>query len=494
MLKKILVVLLAIGIIIVFAACEKGNDGNSGGNTDKPDTGITEVDNGNTETDNTDDEEIDYLSDLSKERYDGYNFRMLIRPQKTSDQYLEEDSTDKVESATYRRNKLVEEMYGITISATESSSSDYETDALNSILAGDDAYDVIFAHARAAFVYASNGAVYNIKDIDTIHLDKPWWSKNIQEACTINGRLYVLDGDISKHRLFYSNCLMFNKRIFDDLGLDYPYDLVRDGDWTFDEFTYLVRKGGKDLDGDGVIGPENDQLGLYCRSYGLPTALIYTGGKKIYDIGDDGKLELTLYSTKTADMFDQFFLLCSNSSAYLQNSSSSFTDGYTLFIEGRAMFVDNNIGDVNGMRDMEDDFGIIPNPKFTDEDDYITVSNGHMHLEVIPITVPDVNRTGAILEALCAIGSRDVIPEYYNVALKRKYSRDDDSEEMLDIIKDSITYDIGYVCGSSFQSVGYDLSNSATHDFSSYYAERESSAIETLNSFNKNYGGFEDIE
>ena len=43
--------------------------------------------------------------------------------------------------------------------------------------------------------------------------------------------------------------MFFNKNLFDELGFDYPYELVKDGEWTFDEFAYLAKKGGKDLVG-----------------------------------------------------------------------------------------------------------------------------------------------------------------------------------------------------------------------------------------------------
>ena len=61
---------------------------------------------------------------------------------------------------------------------------------------------------------------------------------------------------------------------------------------------------------------------------------------------------------------------------------------------------------------------------------------------------------------------------------------------MMDIIKDSIVYDIGYVSGGTFQSVGHSLAVSPSRDFSSYYASRESSAKKAVEEFNKDYGGF----
>ncbi len=215
MLKKIMAALLAACTICVLGAC--GKDDAKTPDT-KPDSTVTEPDNSDNTADNNTETEIDYTSDLSTERYDGYNYRMLVRKGKINDQYLEEDSEDLVESATYKRNKEVEDRYGITITVSESNDSNYETDALNSILAGDDAYDLIFAHSRAAFVYAIQGAAMNFNDISTIHLDKPWWTQDITESCNINGKLYVLDGDISTSGLGATMCLFFNKRIFDELG------------------------------------------------------------------------------------------------------------------------------------------------------------------------------------------------------------------------------------------------------------------------------------
>ena len=49
---------------------------------------------------------IDYEDGLSTERYDGYEFRMLLRKGRLADQYLEEDSEDVVASAVYKRNIL----------------------------------------------------------------------------------------------------------------------------------------------------------------------------------------------------------------------------------------------------------------------------------------------------------------------------------------------------------------------------------------------------
>ena len=153
------------------------------------------------------------------------------------------------------------------------------------------------------------------------------------------------------------------------------------------------------------------------------------------------------------------------------------------------MMANGSLGDAQGLRNMDDDFGIIPYPKFGSDDEYASIINGHAPLAVIPITVSDASRTGAITEALCAYGSKYVIPAFYEVSLKTKYARDEESEEIMVVIKDSIVYDIGSVAGGPLQSVGRDIAIMTTHDFSSFYAARESSAKKSVEEFNKDYGG-----
>jgi len=468
---KILAILLA-AVMLFCVSCKK-DDTASG-----KDTGSGEYEFG------------DYTSDLWVEDYDGYNFRILIRPGKTADQYVEEDSADPIESAVYKRNKLIEEMFNIEITATESSDSNAETDALNPILAGDDAYDAIFSHTGTAFQYTTKGAVLNAHEIDTIHLEKPWWSKDIVENCTLNGNLYVLDGDISMHRLQSAMCLFFNKNIFDELGLEYPYELVEIGEWTFDEFEELVKQGAKDLDGDGIMTPENDRFGLTSGQWNMPINCIYTGGQRIYSKNEEGILELSLNTAKTVDIYDSYFDLLSTDACYLTNNFSTYT-GPDIFSSGRAMFSDGSMGNARWMRNMENDFGILPHPKFDYEDDYASIVNGVAHLLVIPVTVEDKSRTGAIIEALCAIGSRDVVPVFYDQSLKTKFTRDNESEAVLDLIRDHIVYDVGYATGGPLGYIGKELANMASHDFASYYAAAEGAQLARLKEFNEGYAGIQ---
>jgi len=474
--KKFIIGILLCGLVLSAFSCNKQDE---------------EVQSDIVESNPVEEEQLNeeyYTSDLSDERYDGYNYRILVRKGSIGKQYFDEPQDDVINDAIYLRNKAVEERFGVTISCYESEESNTDTSALNGILAGDDAYDLILTHSRSAFAYAVQGAAMNINDISTIHTEKPWWSKDLTDNCNLNGRLYILGGDYSINALSHSMCLFFNKRIFDELGLEYPYELVNDGEWTFDEFSYLARKGGSDLNGDGVMTTGDDRFGFIAQEWYTPISILYAGGERIYAKNDEGIVELALYSNKTVDIFDSFFSLMDNEACHLQLSDEPWTDS---FRNGKAMFIDGGLGSASSYRSMDDDFGVLPYPKFDEEDDYHTTFNAVADLGIIPITVTDAERTGAVTEALCAYGSMYVVPAFYDVNLKTKSARDDESEAMMDIIREGLVYDIAYLAGSVYGDGGKAIYRMANGNFSSWYAASESAAQNAVKQFNRDYAGVE---
>ena len=465
-LKRLAAILLAIlAVVAVFTACSKDEE--------------KEKSEGGTYTD------LSFLDYIGIEDMDGYNFRILSRNGMVDAQYVEEETGDIINDAVYRRNETVKSLFNIDITSIESSSNT-ANDAINTILAGDDQYDVIFPHSRSAFAYAIQSTLVNFNDIKTIDFSKEWWAKDIIDSCNVNGHLYVLDGDISTHRLQYAFAMYFNKRIFDELGLDYPYQLAIDGEWTFDAFSKLVKQGAKDLNGDGLIKVEDDQFGYSTRDWFGPIQVLYSGGQRIYSKNAKGIPTLTINSSKTVEIYSKFFNLANSEDVFLQLDQMRMYDG-NLFTEGRAMFADGDLGGAKSMRSMNDEFGILPWPKFSKDDIYSTVVNGHASLLVMPITVEDYDRSGKIIEALCALGHRDVIPAFYDVSLKTKFARDIESEAMIDIIKESIIYDLGYSAGGAFDSTGFNLARQSNPDFASFYAANESKALSDLKSFLQSY-------
>ncbi|MGN1129152.1 MAG: hypothetical protein ACI4T6_09405, partial [Candidatus Flemingiibacterium sp.] len=90
---------------------------------------------------------------------------------------------------------------------------------------------------------------------------------------------------------------------------------------------------------------------------------------------------------------------------------------------------------------------------------------------------PDIERSGIITEALCAESYKKVMPAYYETALKTKYTRDNESIAMIDLVVNSRVFDLGYFYdgwkGASF--IFERLVHDNNTNFESYWAANESS-------------------
>lgn len=88
------------------------------------------------------------------------------------------------------------------------------------------------------------------------------------------------------------------------------------------------------------------------------------------------------------------------------------------------------------LRKMDDDFGIIPNPKYDEsqETHYPEISSA-APLAAVPLSVSDAERAAVVLSALSCKSWLDVVPVYFEQTVSSKQLRDADSIEMLNLIK-----------------------------------------------------------
>ena len=96
-------------------------------------------------------------------------------------------------------------------------------------------------------------------------------------------------------------------------------------------------------------------------------------------------------------------------------------------------------------RDIENDFGLLPLPKLNEEQDaYYTMINLSTPYIFVPVTVSSLDKVGFILEALASL-SGDITSTYYKVCMSSKYTRDEESYEMIELASENIIYDTGFI-------------------------------------------------
>ena len=113
------------------------------------------------------------------------------------------------------------------------------------------------------------------------------------------------------------------------------------------------------------------------------------------------------------------------------------------FEDNLGLFLVAPVDNVPALRAMETDFGIIPFPKYDEAQEkyYSRVVDGWIYC--VPSYAPNLERTSVIMEALAVESKNITVPAYMDIALRTKYARDDDSQDMLDIIHANRTMDLG---------------------------------------------------
>ncbi|MCR5262994.1 MAG: hypothetical protein K6D94_03900 [Clostridiales bacterium] len=377
--------------------------------------------------------------------FEGREFRILgnestdsLTKSVSNEIYYEEEVGEPLQDAVYTRNHRAEDLLNIRIKATfvDSPASTIQ----NSVMAGDDEYDVAITSLMNLGASARKGHFRNFYAIKTMDLSQPWWDQNLINSFTLFGnKLYFINGDIN-YRDDYSECVnFFNKKLVADFGFDNPYDLVDSGTWTIDAMMAMADAFTRDLDGDGKLKIKDDAIG-YGDNGDLIKHLIYAMGEKITENDEDGIPRVAMMTeshiNKVQKLYDK---VATNPNVYIGDNNSMAT----ALIEGRFLFYNECLGAYAQFRDMEDDFGILPQPKYDEaQERYCAyISNGWNTTYVIPITNTDGDTTGIIMETMSALATDTIRHTLYDVLFNVKYARDEQTARMVDYCVNSKVYD-----------------------------------------------------
>ena len=301
----------------------------------------------------------------------------------------------------------------------------------------------------------------------------------------------MVTGDISLTLWERMRCMMYNKRLAAEYGVPDLYDVVAEGNWTLDELGSVTKNVWTDLDGDGKKS-KDDRFGFMINYSNAADNL-----KEAFEIyvtkkGDDGLPKLTFMNERTQRALEKLnTYFATNDVLFSADIDEYDTLSKKAFREGRAMIVALNLGSANEMRSMDDDFGIIPYPNLDSEQkEYHSTAQDNFSFFVAPIDVKDAEMTSIITEALASESYKNVIPVFYDVALKTKSARDEESSAMIDLIRDTLTFDFGYINSGALDSAGHlwiELLRKSSNDLASEYAKKETSYNEKLSALLEAY-------
>ena len=363
----------------------------------------------------------------------------------TTDLFSEGENAEPLNDAVYHRNRAVEDMLGIQIEVVFHDDTGPEIE--KSIQSDDCPYDAVWNRGCYLYAPASQGYFLDFQTVPHIDLTAPWWDKNIINDYSFYDKTFIMTGDISICEDAYAYFTYFNKKLIADNDMESPYQLVENGEWTLDKMTEMVHSITQDINGDGAL-TDGDCFGVYSEC-ALPNRLFISMGGKYYN-RDSDEYHICVTNERNMDIFTGIFELLQHDSApNIEDwkSSGSFDNVFSyarnLFTQDCFLFVFGEPGVIEEFRDMDSDFGIVPIPKFdAAQDRYYSVVDEYAPLLAIPINAPDINRTGAVLEALAWESRYTLTPVYNETLVKRKHARDEDSIAMLELLADSRVFNI----------------------------------------------------
>ncbi|MCI8387554.1 MAG: hypothetical protein HFE63_03700 [Clostridiales bacterium] len=355
--------------------------------------------------------------------------------------YSEEANGEVVNDAVYNSTRLVTEKYNADIElmfygADSGKAKDF---IRRSVQAGDDEFDIVNGHDGNMFSLTLENAFVDIRSLPYQDFSQPWWPKYSNDEYEINGKQYIFSSFLSYQSLAMSKVIVMNKSIIEDLGLELPYDAVRDGKWTLDMMISMSKQGYRDLNGDNVQD-ENDQYGFlgYQKLYGFQASFV-----NCYTEDSNGVVSLSYDREKMVDVVEKMNkLLNGGDGGYIVGTEPN----REMFINGKGMFYydEMNVLTTELMRSSDIDYGVLPLPKYDeDQENYITPAFDAQF--GIPVTAMNTDKISFMIEALGSAGYNTVIDAYFETALSTKYSRDDDTIEMLHIIRDTLLVDLAYL-------------------------------------------------
>lgn len=418
---------------------------------------------------------------LPDEKYGGYKFKAIAYSDATSPLsyfHCETQTGDVIDDAVFARNRTVEERYEVEFAFTAFSTgaaADMAVEMRKSVMAGDNAYDLYITHtSKGPIGMLTDNLVYNWREVPYVELDKPWWSQNtIKQVEMMPGYLPFAVSDFDLPAYAFATALIFNKKMVGSYSLDDPYELVRSGKWTLDTFAAYIKNCSRDVDGNGVYDDKD--------SYGFASNITYhpQAFPTSCDIRFVEKDPATGYPKLSVDIEKFSKLLGVLNTAFNVDKTTFRTPHDELcpipYDEDRVLITLVWLAHLESYRDSNSDYGIIPLPKYDEkQDEYYTLVNRRGCVFALPINAENIGRTGTLIEALSILSYQDVVPTYYSSILNAKYTRDEESVEMLELINAGKRYDFGYFYPTANTANAIlTLLNEGSTDVSSYFAKNQ---------------------
>lgn len=451
--KKLLCLLLAALMVLGgMTAC--ANNGDKGDET-KGEAGT------NAEAETGDPNYVCELPDNLNYNGDTVTILYSIHTGRDDEIYAENLTQAIINDAVYERNEIVKNQLNIVFAYETADDSELVTKLTTDVKGGSHAYDIIVNASHVSMTPAIDGNYLDLNKLEYIDTSKHYWTQGYNDMVTFTdeNRQFLASGPValSMFRLMYLT--IYNKTEFEAQQEKDLYDVVMNNEWSLD-YQYQIMQGKYvDLDGDSKKS-KGDAFGFVSGN--CVSVDPYMVSSDLHFVIKDPDTADLMFNADVleplVDLVTKTQLIFNDQGAYIWNSSTEDDVGLNNIIEtfclGHTMMatiifwnMEHNFADLAAMS-----YGIAPIPKFSAEQpEYHSYVQDQVSAFGISAGVGDEDRQNelsAVLEAMAYHSYVVVRPAYYENTLSTRYMQDPESAVILDLIFDSLDFDLASTCSA----------------------------------------------
>lgn len=399
--------------------------------------------------------------------------------------FIYEENGEVINDAKYKVRTTAEEILDVTIKNDNTTSLwDMVATVTKLVMSGDTEYHIYNMMDR--FAVSAMTAVEDIfiplGSLGYVNPDAVYWGEGLTESLSVGGVSYFAQLPLSIYSLGKPVCMYINKNLAADLGTEVPYDAVRKGTWTYETLDQLKANADQDLNGDGIMDT-SDRWGLSAGDLrSIASFVTVSCDESVFKKDDDGFLYYhALTSEKFISAMEIAFSLYK--SVYEGEDLVSSVD----FKTGEVLFYSGSLASMNNFRDFEDEYGMLPMPKYDEAQKNYRTRTIDSYFAMVPVTVTETDLVGAVLDVLYCEAYNEVHPAYFETSLQEKFARDEDTVSVIGLLLETQVYNIA----EAFMSDVFGDENmrkvidSPSPDFASFLAKNEKNVVKQLATLNE---------
>ena len=405
--------------------------------------------------------------------FDGRTFSVYVpNDGGQADHYIGDPEVEgnTVNEHVIERNNTVEENLHVVIRHTAQNDID-TTNFINKvammIMAGESEYDLYAGYQYLFAQMLEIGGYVNLYDLEDINFSNPWWWNNYMDELTLGkGTRIFAVSDYFLDTLMNTRAVFYNLDIYNDYYNESRgslYKIVMDSEWTLDLMAELAKGVYVDLNNDGKTD-EEDQLGFATyMTLSSVDAFVYGTDIEFSQRTEDGRIELNMMQDKAVTLTDKLV------DFFWQQGSIHWVGG-NIFAKEKTLFMGNAmLANAAYLTEMASDWGIVPYPKYDEaQKEYRSLVHDATLVGMVNSYSANLDMVGAVLEALSAESYKRVTPAWYEVTLKNRYTRDEESKQMIQLIHDSITTNFVFAYNFALNDIGMVYRTLVTYNSKDY--------------------------